>query len=289
VTTPRDFTFDAGTDAATLRQAFNEYGIVIVRALLDKEDLSRQRTAVNNLLKIRLRTLGHPSARDDIDENLNELVKSDRRHAMDIIRAIKDSPFFYEILADRRLHEVSKACLNCETLLSVHDIAQFRIDPPNDDARNFEWHQDYQYNMMSMNSATIWYPLKRMTEDMGPLVVCPGSHRQIIPVEMDFTNHQSGSGSMHAALRFEVDQHEVQRGALALLPVEEGDVVVFHCLLLHRSSVNRSKRSRWTANPRFGDAADPAFAGRGWIGVRDKTQRVFGQYHPQFVKVSGKT
>jgi len=287
VTTPRDFTFDAGIEAAELRRAFEQFGVVVVKGLLVRDDLGRQRDAVNTLLRIRLETLGHSSTSDDIDVNVDALLAIDRRHAMDIIRAIKDSPFFYEILADPRLHHVSKACLGCESLLSIHDIDQFRIDPPNDDARNFEWHQDYQYNMMSMNSATIWYPLKRITEDMGPLVVAPGSHREIVPVEMDFSGHQPGSGSMHAVLRFRVEEDRAERHALPLCPVEEGDVVVFHSLLLHRSSANRSTRSRWTVNPRFGDAADPAFAGRGWLGVRDKTQGLFAEYHPQYVKPSG--
>lgn len=284
MTTPREFTFETGAEEVRIRRAFEQFGIVILKNLMTEGDLSQQRDAVNRLLRIRLKTLGNSSASEDIDENLNALVRIDRRHAMDIIRAIKDSPFFYGVLANPQLHEISKACLNCETLLSIHDIAQFRIDPPNDDARNFEWHQDFQYNMMSMNSVTVWYPLRRISEDMGPLVVAPGSHCEVVPVE-DFASHQPGSGSMHSALRFRVDEQEVERNALMLQPIEEGDVIVFHSLLLHRSSANRSTRSRWTVNPRFGDAADPAFAGRGWLGVRDKTQTIFAQYYPQYVKV----
>ncbi len=137
-------------------------------------------------------------------------------------------------MADDKLHDVCRACLNCETLLSIHDIAQFRIDPPNHDERNFEWHQDFQYNVMSMNSATIWYPLKNVCEEMGPMAVVPGSHRTIVPVEMNFEGHKPGSGLMHAVLRFEVDEREAERKAVVLCPIEEGDIVVFHSLMLHR-------------------------------------------------------
>lgn len=287
MTDVRDFTFEAGVEAERLRRAFEAFGVVVIRNLLAKDTLSEQRAAVNRLLAIKLQRLGHSSVSEDIDDNLNALVELDQRHAMDIIRAIKDSPFFYAILADARLHDISKACLNCETLLSIHDIAQFRIDPPNHDERNFEWHQDFQYNVMSMNSATIWYPLKRVSEEMGPLVVVPGSHRTIVPVEMNFEGHKPGSGLMHTVLRFQVDECEAERKAAVLCPIEEGDVVVFHSLMLHRSSANRSNRSRWTVNPRFGDAADPAFADRGWLAVRDRTQRAFAEYYPQYVKVSG--
>jgi ectoine hydroxylase-related dioxygenase (phytanoyl-CoA dioxygenase family) len=287
VTDVQDFTFEAGAEAEKLRRAFEAFGVVVIKGLLAKEKLGEQRAAVNRLLAIRLQRLGRSRVSDDIDDNLNALVELDQRHAMDIIRAIKDSPFFYAILADPKLHDVSRACLNCETLLSIHDIAQFRIDPPNHDERNFEWHQDFQYNVMSMNSATIWYPLKRVSEEMGPLVVVPGSHRTIVQVEMNFEGHQPGSGLMHTVLRFKVDEYEAERKAVVLCPVEEGDIVVFHSLMLHRSSANRSNRSRWTVNPRFGDAADPAFADRGWLAVRDRTQRAFAEYYPQYVKVSG--
>lgn len=288
MTDVQDFTFEAGAQAERLRSAFDAFGVVVIKGLMSQDKLAEQREAVNRLLAIRLGRLGLSPISDDIDDNLNTLVRHDQRHAMDIIRAIKDSPFFYAILADARLHEVSRACLNCETLLSIHDIAQFRIDPPNHDERNFEWHQDFQYNVMSMNSTTIWYPLKRVSQEMGPLVVVPGSHRTIVPVEMNFEGHQPGSGLMHAVLRFKVDEHEAERKARVLCPVEEGDIVVFHSLMLHRSGANRSNRSRWTVNPRFGNAADPAFADRGWHAVRDRDQTAFAQYFPQYVKVSGR-
>ena len=140
MTDVRDFTFDAGAQPEQLRRAFETFGVVVLKNFLAKDKLSEQRAAVNRLLGIRLQRLGSSLVSDDIDDNLNALVKLDQRHALDIIRAIKDSPFFYAILADTKLADLSKACLNCETLLSIHDIAQFRIDPPNHDERNFEWH-----------------------------------------------------------------------------------------------------------------------------------------------------
>jgi ectoine hydroxylase-related dioxygenase (phytanoyl-CoA dioxygenase family) len=285
MTAMEHFSLDAGAEPAKIRRYFDQYGIVVVRNLMTRGELADQRAEINRLLAIRLGSLGHPSAADDIDENLNALVRIDRRYAMDIIRAIKDSPFFFGVLADARLHAIGRACLACETLLSVHDIAQFRIDPPDDDARNFGWHQDFPYNVTSLNAVTVWYPLKGIAEEMGPLVVAPGSHRSIAEIEMDFGNHQSGTGSMHSVLRFLVDEADAECRSVALCPVEEGTVIFFHSLLLHRSSANRSTRSRWIVNPRFSDAAEPAFAGRGWLAVRDKTQDAFARYFPHYVKV----
>lgn len=283
--TTGDFTLCAGASAAEIHDRYDSYGIVILKGALPAEAISKQVSAIVELLAIRLESLGRKPT-GDIDDDMNALLRIERQHAMDIIRAIKDSPFFFDVLADRRLHTISKACLGCETLLSVHDIAQFRIDPPDDDVRNFDWHQDFQYNVTSLNATTIWYPLTSITADMGPLVVAPGSHRTILPVTMDDGGHQAGAGTAHAVLRFQVDREEAENKAVRLDQVEVGDVVVFHSLLVHRSSANRSNRSRWTMNPRFCDAADRDFSKRGWLAVRDKTPGLFARLYPEYVKTT---
>lgn len=283
--TAGDFTLRAGAPAVEIRDRYDRHGIVIVKGALPADAIARQVVAINALLAIRLESLGHKPA-GEIDVDMNTLLRIDRQHAMDIIRAIKDSPFFFAVLADGRLHAICKACLGCETLLSVHDIAQFRIDPPDDDVRNFDWHQDFQYNVTSLNAATVWYPLTPITPDMGPLVVAPGSHRTMLPVTMDDGGHKSGAGTAHAVLRLQIDRQEAESQAVMLDEVEVGDVVVFHSLLVHRSSANRSTRSRWTMNPRFCDAADRDFSKRGWVAVRDKTPGLFARLYPDYVRTS---
>jgi ectoine hydroxylase-related dioxygenase (phytanoyl-CoA dioxygenase family) len=233
-------------------------------------------------LQARLKSLGD-NAGDDIDENYLALASHDRNYAMDIIRAVKESPFFFEVMSDRRLLDMSATCLNASTLLSVHDIAQFRIDPPNDDIRNFDWHQDFQYNVMSPNSVTVWYPLTPIASEMGPLIAAPNTHHEILPIEVDFDHHSPGTGTMHRVFKIKIDEAFAEQRGIALSPIQEGDVVFFHSLLLHRISANRSQRCRWTMNPRFGDALDPQFVGRGWRSARDRAQNIFAELYPDLV------
>jgi ectoine hydroxylase-related dioxygenase (phytanoyl-CoA dioxygenase family) len=280
----REFTFKKDDSDEAIRGVFDRFGIVIIKHLLDQDEIAEQREDIKLLLALRLQSLGEDrSETDDIDGIYARLAGLDRGYAIDIIRAAKDSPFFFRMMADKRLLRVSQACLGARSLLAVHDIAQFRIDPPDDDTRNFPWHQDFQYNVMSVNSVTVWYPLTPIAEDMGPLVVAPGTHHEILPVEVNFDQHASGSGTMHRVFRLRVDEEEAERRAVVLCPVDEGDVVFFHSLLLHRSGPNRSRRSRWTMNPRFGDALDPSFVARGWRAVRDKTQNLFEEQYPNLV------
>jgi ectoine hydroxylase-related dioxygenase (phytanoyl-CoA dioxygenase family) len=279
------FSFRGAVPPSRLKATFAKFGIVVCKGLLDQDAILAQRAAVNDLLVARLRSLGWSGEDNgDIDNNYGRLAEFGSAYAMDIIRAVKDSPFFYHAIADQRLIDVSAACLQTRTMLSVHDIAQFRIDPPHDDVRNFAWHQDFQYNVTSTNAVTVWYPLTPIDRDMGPLVVAPGTHTRIMPVEVDFSHHRPGSGTMHTVFRLQVDEEDAERQATELGPMEPGDVAFFHSLLLHRSGANRSTRCRWTVNPRFGDALDPDFVRRGWRATRDKSQDIFVELYPELVK-----
>src|SRR4029079_19712053 len=102
-------------------------------------------------------------------------------------------------------------------------------------------------------------------------VIAPGSHKKMLPVEMDFSKNVPGSGKMHSTIRIKADGRDLERNALSVGPLDAGDAIIFHSLLLHRSGLNRSNRSRLIMNPRYADALDPAFVGRGWRAVRDKT------------------
>lgn len=282
------FTFARNSQATKIREAFAQHGVVIIQGLLDADTINRQRSSVNALLRARLKSLD-ANAGDDIDANYATLASKDREYAMDIIRAVKESPFFFQIMSDPRLLDISATCLDASTLLSVHDIAQFRIDPPYDDVRNFDWHQDFQYNVMSPNSVTVWYPLTPITSEMGPLIAAPGTHHEMLPIEVDFNSHSPGSGTMHRVFKIKIDEAEAEHKGVTLSPIQEGDVVFFHSLLLHRSSANRSQRCRWTMNPRFGDALDPQFVQRGWRSARDRAQNMFADVYPELVIEKGRT
>ena len=122
-----------------------------------------------------------------------------------------------------------------------------------------------------------------VSDDMGPLVIVPRSHREMVKVEVDFKEHVPGSGRMHRAIRLRADESALEKSAVSVGPLDAGDVVFFHSLLVHRSGPNRSKRTRWTMNPRFSDALDPQFIERGWLAVRDKTPNMFESLYPDFV------
>jgi ectoine hydroxylase-related dioxygenase (phytanoyl-CoA dioxygenase family) len=280
-----DLSFRSGAlERAELEQCFAKNGVVILRGLLGADFISYLRDRIHRLIDARLRSLGGETSSEGIDACLARLLAFNQIHAMDVIRAARSLPEFYRAFTDPVLLGIVQRLLRTEVLQCIHDIAQFRIDPPNYDERNFTWHQDFQYNVASLNAVTAWFPLTSVTEEMGNLAVVPGTHDRIVPVIEDRSRHTSGRGTAHSTLRFDVDPAELERRAVLLDGIEPGDVVFFHCLLLHRSGRNRSTRARLVMNPRYAEALDSAVVQRGWIAMSDRTQDVFARYYPDSIR-----
>ncbi len=278
------FDATAALSPQKLKEAFDRDGVLVIKGLLDDATIERFRDVLRRLILARLGSLD--IAHDDsasLDELLETLCADDPVRAMDIIRISKDLPEFYNAFTDARILEAVKACLDADVVQSVHDISQIRIDPPRYYERNFDWHQDYPYNMASQQSVTAWYPLMPIDESMGFLKVVPGSHREIARVQYQDNRSADGRGTMHSVFSLKLDGNDLEKQAVPLDDIGPGDVALFHCLLVHRSAANRGTRARWVVNPRYGDALDPAIVSRGWRTMRDNAKQVFLEVHPELV------
>lgn len=97
----------------------------------------------------------------------------------------------------------------------------------------FPWHQDFAYwGKGSPELAGVWIALKDATVDNGCLEVIPGSHRWgVLPV----INNDPGNPVLTSE----------QESLTVPVPVPAGGAILFHSLLVHRSSPNRSDHDRW--------------------------------------------
>lgn len=106
----------------------------------------------------------------------------------------------------------------------------------------WEWHQDYGYwynnGCLLPLMVSCLVALDPASKDNGCLQVLKGSH-QMGRIDHGQTGDQTGA---------DLERVEValQRMELEYIEAEPGDVLVFHCNLLHRSDMNRSERSRWS-------------------------------------------
>ena len=138
----------------------------------------------------------------------------------------------------RRMVEVATALMG-EELYHYHSKMMLK-EPRTGGA--WEWHQDYGYwyNYACLRPLMIscLIALDKADRENGCLQVLPGS-QHVGRIDHGKVAGQTGADSERVDVLL-AEQSPVY------VECEPGDVLFFHCNLLHRSDANRSERSRWS-------------------------------------------
>ena len=111
---------------------------------------------------------------------------------------------------------------------------------------------------------TVWRPVGECTLEMGPLLICPGSHRH---QRLRETYAQLDVDRDVIEANFSSDPFDVIDtigGPLATAAFEPGDALIFGPYLLHGSLNNETDRFRISIDTRYQSISDPV-DGR-WVG-----------------------
>lgn len=122
------------------------------------------------------------------------------------------------------------------------------------------------------NLYTVWRPVGDCPVEMGPLVVCPGSHNH---ERLRETYGQLDVDLDRADPFFSRDAYDVMETLdcpLATANFSAGDAIIFDTYLLHGSLTNRTDRFRISVDTRYQSIEEPADPR--WVGA-DPT----GQYN----------
>ncbi|MBQ4849018.1 phytanoyl-CoA dioxygenase family protein [Pseudoalteromonas sp. MMG012] len=192
----------------------------------------------------------------------------------------KDLPVFKQIISCDPVISTIESLLKTKNIQSVDDSNVLRIDRPQSDLTNLPWHQDYPYNMLSLNAITAWIPIMPVDERMGRMrVISP--KRELMPIEYSHKIKQEFHNSRYIKLKgLENLEEEFEAASIEVQEVLPGDMVLFDSLVLHRSGVNTSKKSRWVATARYGSLDDVLVAKRNYFTARAKYPNIFKNYHP---------
>lgn len=106
----------------------------------------------------------------------------------------------------------------------------------------WEWHQDYGYwynnGFLFPDMVSVMLALTPANIENGCLQVLKGSHK------MGRVEHGKAGEQVGASME-KVDE-ALKRMELVYVELEPGDVLFFHCNVLHRSESNTSDHSRWS-------------------------------------------
>jgi ectoine hydroxylase-related dioxygenase (phytanoyl-CoA dioxygenase family) len=152
-----------------------------------------------------------------------------------------------------------------------------RMDHPNEDKFLTQWHQDYVTQLCSQRGIVLWSPLRDVTLDVGPVMLCPRSHREgIFPIVRD------GGGSYGLKIK---DVGKIVDRYPSIIPeVKTGDLVVIDYMTLHSSLPNRSPGTRWAMISRYFDFLEKTGISHGWKGGLQEGNS-FERVHPELSEI----
>jgi hypothetical protein len=277
---------DAPLSAAQVAE-FRDNGVLVLRGFYDLcREIEPIQRALHQIIGLCIARHGLPIAQPpcvpaEFDQGYEDVIGADRAIGGEIYDAAKQVPAFVRLAVSPR-HDAILAQLRHPALPGVAAGGfGIRIDNPFEDRYRANWHQEYPAQLRSIDGLVFWSPLVPVTEEMGPVQVCPGSHREgPVPVHLKDPSDPQKTGAY--ALRLADEERRLARYPVVSLPAAPGDLVLMDFLTLHASGHNRGRRSRWTMQTRYFNFRDPTGQRIGWKGSFAASED-FRKYHPELV------
>lgn len=251
--------------------SFRDSGYLLLKGFYDAEaDIVPIQASIHRIIGQVMQRHGHPDARrpftpQTFDDGYADLIARQRSWGGEVYDAVKQIPALMRLVASGRNEQLFSELREA----SVPGIAAggygIRIDNPGEERFRAPWHQEYPAQLRSLDGVVFWTPLIPVTCELGPVSLCPGSHRDgLVPV---YTRDPENPDKVGAyGLRLKDEDWLVPRyGQVAPLP-DLGDLLVLDFLTLHASGLNTGTRSRWSIQFRYFNFADPTGRAHGWKG-----------------------
>jgi ectoine hydroxylase-related dioxygenase (phytanoyl-CoA dioxygenase family) len=269
-------------DFDVLRHDYESFGCIVIRGAIDTR---RTEELAQRFCGLFRGVLQKEKVRQDSEDDLDALhAKSiaalGPERAKHFVTMGRDMPAFGALLSAPGLLKILHGLFQTEELQSIADSNVMRVDRPDSAITNLEWHQDYPYNMLAMNAATAWMPIRPVTQGMGRPRLIPRLG-PLLPIVYDEAAKRHFHNSRYIGIDgLDAVNEALERDAVAAPDMQPGDLLLIHALCLHRSGVNTSARSRWVATARYGPFMDDALCARTWFTVRAKYPDLFRSIHP---------
>ena len=184
-----------------------------------------------------------------------------RLHAALIAFRERDKPGFGELYDTLQVNAVLQMVFAVPELVKVAAAAlderpsglvgsghMLRLDVPDDTRNALVWHQDnahYVQNESGDHGLVALVPMVDVGGFNGMIGVLPGSH------EEGAVEHDDPGIAEHASQQLRVPQEVIDRYTEVPIEARQGDLVLCHMDLVHRSGRNTSDGIRFTAGYRF--------------------------------------
>jgi hypothetical protein len=267
--------------------AFHRDGFLLIQGFYDLErDIRPIQKGIHTIIGLLLNRYGLPFKQppfepETFDAGYQVLIARDRKAGGDVYDAVKQVPAFVRLVGDERHERLFRALRGTDAPGIAGGGYGIRIDNPGEERYRTDWHQEYPAQLRSVDGVVYWSPLVRLTDEMGPVRFCVGSHKGgLVRVSVGDPANPDKFGAYGLVL--EDREQRVARYPQAAPLAQPGDLVIVDFLTLHASGHNRSTRSRWSMQIRYFNFREPTGIRIGWRGSFAAGVEL-RQVHPELV------
>ena len=266
--------------------SFNQSGVLVVPGFYDLSEVETIQRGIHSVIglviderKLSIQQAGF--APETFDSGFQELIAHDRGLGGVVYDAVKQIPAFIRLVSSANHEAVIRQLRGTAAPAVVAGGYGIRIDNPQEEKFRAAWHQEYPAQIRSMDGLVFWSPLLPMSEELGPVEFCLGSHKDgVVPVRMKDAVNPEKVGAYGLTLADEAER--VKRYDRVAPLTQPGDMVMIDWLVLHRSGENHSNRSRWSMQMRWFNFEEPTGRRLGWPGSF-AAGNDFSVIHPELV------
>jgi len=208
---------------------FNENGYLLIKGFFPKKECD----IIRDLAKVHLKYKIEPI------ETEYEYIGIDRDEYKESVRRLRQvydrDIVFKNWMEYPKIYPILEQVLNEEPILvTAHHNSIMTKRAYTSTAT--EWHQDKRYwSYDSDNLVSIWLALQNENSQNGVLEFIPKSHK------MEFNSNQFDDKLF---FRDDLKENKDLIKTKVSFELEAGDVVLFHCKLLHRANANRTNKDK---------------------------------------------
>lgn len=271
------------TDA--MREQFARDGVLVLPGFYDVErEILPVQQAIYEIIGLVAARHGIALEREafspaHFDAGYNALAAVDRAFGGEVYDLVKQIPAFVRLVCAEKSEALFRAMRGTDFAGIGTASYGIRIDRPNEERFRSHWHQEFIFQPQSVDGIVFWSPLAAVTPEMGPVVVCVGSHRDGIRKV-----NRTGAGAAKAgAYKIGIaDDEAVAAGYRQIAPLTRpGDLILMDYLTIHQSGYNVSGRPRWSMQSRLFNFRDAYGMRLGWkasITAGTEVQALFPEY-----------
>jgi len=229
------YTMDNTLLSLEQRQFYEENGYLVVRKLVDSKLLDACKERFIALCDRQIPWNGMTMMKDVALAKIKD-AKGER-----VFNKVQD--FVYDdVLFQYCIYPAVLDYVECFTGPNIRAMHTMLINKPPDPGTKTSrhpLHQDLHYFPFRPADHIVcaWTAMERITSENGCLVVLPGSHKGVL-LQHDYPNWEDGVNKAYHGVKG-YDDHPVVE-----LPMEKGDTVFFHPILIHGSGMNRTNGFR---------------------------------------------